>query len=326
MGDLHFNQDLIRFLAEHRSGALTAFFQFFSFMGEIEGYLMVFALVFVAYDKRLALQAGVVVLAAMTANHLLKIVIQNPRPFVLDGDYAHYWAVSARNAAELSAEYSTPSGHAMAGAAFYGFLLLRIQNIWIRFALVVTIILLGVSRPIVGVHYAEDIALGWVLGATIALAAHLWLDCGLKTWDRFQSACRILLVLAFSGLVWIATVQALGRPLAEMPTAFVAYLGFLSGVLLAIPIEHHRLDFNPKGASPFVIAARFVVMAALLVGALALLDWLFAFAAEEASPLGFLLRFLRYAIVGGLGVIATPWLFARLRLARTTQAQTAQSL
>mgnify|MGYP001278530977 CR=1 FL=1 len=315
MYKFEFNQDLIRHLALHRGDGLTTVFQVFSFMGEIEGYLLVITALFVAYDKRLALQSALVVLGAMIANHLAKIIIQNPRPFVVDGDYREHWAVSARNAAELAAEFSTPSGHAMAGAAFYGFLFLRIPSLPFRIGLVVAIIMVGASRPLIGVHYVEDIVLGWVLGAGIALLAHRSLDRTLRAWSELSAAWRLLVVTALSATVWVVTLQALGRPLSQLPTAFVAYLGLLTGLLLTIPIEERRLAFEPQGASARVITMRFAVMIALLFGALALLDWLFAFVAAENSAMGFCPRFLRYAIVGVAGGLATPWLFFRLGLA-----------
>ncbi len=147
---LSFNQELITYLAENRSDVVTEVFQFFSFMGEIEGYLLLVTLVFVAFSKRLAIQSSIVVLVAMTANHLIKIFVKNPRPFVSDGTHFDDWAVSAKNAAELAAEYSTPSGHAMAAAAFYGYLFFRTENKIVRSVLVLAIILVGTSRPIIG--------------------------------------------------------------------------------------------------------------------------------------------------------------------------------
>lgn len=314
MFEFAFNQDLVRYLAEHRSTGWTMFFQFFSFMGEIEGYLLVISVLLVAYDKRLALQAAVVVLCAMIANHLAKIAIQNPRPFMVDGDYAQHWAVSARNAAELAAEFSTPSGHAMAGAAFYGFLLLRIPNLPLRITLLLTILLLGISRPVIGVHFAEDIVLGWILGARIALLAHRCLAQMLRAWGSLGAPWRLCSVTALCALVWIATILALNRPLADLPTAFVAYLGFLAGLLLAIPVEGRRPNFVSQGASAQTIAIRLAVMLALMLSVLLLLEAFFSLAAAETSAIGFGLRFLRYAITGAVGALATPWIFTRLGL------------
>src|SRR5688572_9814270 len=149
MAPLSFNRDLVAALAAPSDSATRTFFQFCSYMGEIEGYLIVIALLYAAYDKRLAVQAASVVVGAMIVNHVLKILIKNPRPFVVDGTFHDNWAVSAANAAELAAEYSTPSGHAMAAAAVYGFLFFRIRTGWVRAALASAVILTGVSRPVI---------------------------------------------------------------------------------------------------------------------------------------------------------------------------------
>ena len=58
---------------------MTWLFQFFTFLGEIEGYVLVISLIFVAYDKKLAFRLSVMALVAMSLNFLLKTVIANPR-------------------------------------------------------------------------------------------------------------------------------------------------------------------------------------------------------------------------------------------------------
>ena len=119
--DLDFNQAWLATIADHRPELVTKVFQAITFMGGVEGYLIVIAWIYCFISKRLAVSASIIVLVSMILNHLLKTFIQNPRPFVVDGTYLDYWAVSPMRAAELVAEFSTPSGHAMAAAAFYGF-------------------------------------------------------------------------------------------------------------------------------------------------------------------------------------------------------------
>ena len=134
MEELPFNIDLIRFLADSRTEFLTRLNQFFTFLGEVEGFVLVVALIYVAFDKKLAYRLSVLTLVTMSLNHLLKTIIMNPRPFITEGTYAERWAVSPGKAAELATEYSTPSGHAMAGAAFYSYLFASVRNTWFRSA------------------------------------------------------------------------------------------------------------------------------------------------------------------------------------------------
>jgi hypothetical protein len=62
MAELPFSIDLIRFLADTRTELLTKAFQFFTFLGEVEGYVLLITLIFVTYDKKLAYQLSVLTL------------------------------------------------------------------------------------------------------------------------------------------------------------------------------------------------------------------------------------------------------------------------
>jgi hypothetical protein len=46
-------------------------------------------------------------LLAMALNHVLKILIKNPRPFLMADTHLENWAVSADRACQLVTEYST---------------------------------------------------------------------------------------------------------------------------------------------------------------------------------------------------------------------------
>ena len=141
MTESGFSLDLIQFLFENRTAPATALFQLFTFLGEIEGYVLVVCLIYVAYDKKLAVRLAVLALVTMSLNHVLKSLIANPRPFIGEGTYAEKWAVSASKAEELATEYSTPSGHAMTGASFYSYLYASVKNRYVRIAAIAALLL-----------------------------------------------------------------------------------------------------------------------------------------------------------------------------------------
>jgi hypothetical protein len=85
MAELPFSIDLLRFLADTRTELLTEVFQFFTLLGEVEGYVLLVTLIYVTYDKKLAYRLSVLTLVTMSLNHLLKTIIMNPRPFIAEG-------------------------------------------------------------------------------------------------------------------------------------------------------------------------------------------------------------------------------------------------
>lgn len=311
--------DLIQFLFEHRSQPATWLFQSFTFLGEVEGYVLVISLIFVAYDKKLAFRLSVMALVAMSLNFLLKTVIANPRPFVAEGTYAEKWAVSPAKAEALVAEFSSPSGHAMAGSAFYTYLYASVKKPCVRIAAVVALLLTGLSRPYLGVHYLEDVVMGWALGIPLALLAIRYARPIRDSWDSRSLPLRLLIVVASSLVLWLATLPFYDSNTLGQPHAFLSYTGFLAGIVVAYPLEARWVDFDPRSSTMLHKALRYAICVALVMGTLLLLDEVCELIATDASPLGNALRYVRYALAGMAGTLLGPVLFGRFGLATVSR-------
>jgi hypothetical protein len=87
--ELPFSLDLLQFLYEHRSVPLTCFFQLATLLGEVEGYVLVVILIYVAFDKGLAFKLSVLVLATMCLNHIMKIHSRRHRGDAARADVVH---------------------------------------------------------------------------------------------------------------------------------------------------------------------------------------------------------------------------------------------
>jgi membrane-associated phospholipid phosphatase len=312
-----FHLDWVQFLVEHRTPFATAFFQLFSFLGEIEGYVLVVAFLYVAVDKRLAFRLSVLVLATMCANHWLKTAIGNPRPFVREGTTRRNWAVSTARARELATEYSTPSGHAMAGSAFYAYLAAKLRSRAARVAAIAAILLTGFSRPVLGVHYVEDVVAGWAVGLAIALAALRFGDRAAAALKRLSPLALFAIVVGASALLWLATRSLYAARAQGPPLAFLSYTGFLAGIALAYPLESRWVGFDPTSSRRATKLLRYALSVSLVLGTSLLLDAAFARVAPDASALGNVLRFLRYAATSVAGFLLAPFLFVKLGLAVT---------
>jgi len=98
---------------------------------------------------------------------LLKLVTDRPRPAL--------WTPLLPTSGS-----SFPSGHAVAGMAFYpllGWLLLRGRGLRLAgYALGMLVgAFIGVGRLYAGAHWPSDVAAGWAIGAGLSLAAIHWL-------------------------------------------------------------------------------------------------------------------------------------------------------
>jgi len=314
---LPFRIDWVQWLDEHRVSGLTEFFQAATFLGNVEGYILVVAFVFVAIDKGLAYRLAILALLTMSLNHVLKTWIAQPRPFVSEGSYATRWAVPQYRADELITEFSTPSGHAMAGAAFYGYGAALARRPAMRALAITALLLTGLSRPYLGVHFVEDVALGWALGLALAFAAFRCARPLAQLWARFSPAQQVGLVLGASLWTWALTLYFYSDSDAGPPVALLTYTGFLAGVVVSAPLERRWANFDPRGGSWLQKGLRYLLCVAGVVGTLLVLDEVFAALAGDASHSmwGAALRFLRYAAAAWVGMAVAPWLFIRMRLA-----------
>ncbi len=315
MAELPFSIDLIRSLAETRTDFLTRVFQFFTFLGEVEGYVLLIPLIYVTYDKKLAFRLSILTVISMSLNHLLKALIMNPRPFITEGSYSEKWAVSPAKAEELTTEYSTPSGHAMSGSSFYSYLYASVKNRRVRIASILLILLTGLSRPYLGVHYLEDVLLGWVLGTSLALLSIKYAENVGNLWSRFSHKQQIIIVGASSLLLWITTRALSDWSTDGQPVAFVGYTGFLMGIVVAYPLETKKVDFDPRSSTVSSKALRYALCVGMVMGTLLLLDEAFAAMSDDYSLLGYLLRYIRYAMAAIAGIYLGPLLFVKLGLA-----------
>jgi len=311
----HFNLALIEVLEAHRTYSLTKLFLFFTALGGFDGYVVVIASIYVLWDKRLAVKLAILALFSMSLNHLLKIWIKNPRPFVTQGTYAKNWAVPRSDDAALVQDYSTPSGHAMSAATFYPYLLRSTNIRWIQTLAVVAPIMIGLSRPYLGVHYVEDVLIGWTIGLAIALFAVKFGGEIETVWSNLTHVQQISFAIAGSVLIALVSIPLNNWHIDIQPRTFLSYAGFLTGIVIAVPLEIKLIDFDPMSHSVLSKALRLLVTIIVVLATLQLLGAVFSLLAAKYSLLGYVFEFIRYIVAGAVGIFVAPFLFTQLKLA-----------
>ena len=157
---LTFDQTVLRWINSFSSPVLDSFFVAFTQLGgvivvaAVAIALFVFFLYKKLYSKALLIALGIGGVALM--NLILKTIFERARPDLWT------WIVAESN-------FSFPSGHSSASAALALCVIVLLWNTkWRRAALIgggVYIVLIGLSRLYLGVHYPTDILGGWLLGA-----------------------------------------------------------------------------------------------------------------------------------------------------------------
>ncbi|MGB8846909.1 MAG: phosphatase PAP2 family protein [Terracidiphilus sp.] len=311
----HFHLAWVEFLSAHRNIYLTHFFHTASFFGSANFYVLFTILLYVVWDKRLAVRLIVVVLLTVAFNDLLKVLIKNPRPFMADGTYKQKWAVSPAEAKSLALEYSTPSGHAMGSAAFYSYLLTFTRNRFVRLGLVLLIVLIGVSRPYLGVHYVEDVLLGWAIGLLFGVAASRYTGTLANLWSKVPHGLQIAITIAGSAMVWLLLFALSGWQIDYQVQEMTGYCGWLTGIVIACPLELRVVNFDPRGGGPAAKLLRFILSIAIMLAVAHILDAAFAPIAKSASIVGSALDYLRYVATSVAAMFFAPFIFCKVKLA-----------
>jgi len=151
------------FFSTIRTPGRTVFFKLMTMIGNPKTAVIIFILVsiFFLYKKqKKVLVAFIITLGiAESITYVAKMVFHRARPL---------------HGLVIETDYSFPSGHATAAMALYGFLLfylLRKKTIPTPIKILVLvlgvalILLIGISRLYLGVHYLSDVLAGYVVGA-----------------------------------------------------------------------------------------------------------------------------------------------------------------
>ncbi|MDP4104533.1 MAG: phosphatase PAP2 family protein [Bacillota bacterium] len=167
-----FDSTIIAFIQGLESPGLTSIMKFFTFIGSgtqvvIIALLVIFFLFKVLHHRRELILFIWVVLGTTILNEILKTIFHRARPTI-------HRIVDANG-------FSFPSGHSMAAFSLYGviaFLLWRHLSTSLGRGMIIIfsifmIIMIGVSRIYLGVHYPSDV-LGGFLASGCMLAVSIW--------------------------------------------------------------------------------------------------------------------------------------------------------
>lgn len=128
-----------------------------NFGGAIFLIFLALVLYIIIKNKKIGLLIWLNLLISASINFTLKNILQRERP-------TEFRLIDEKG-------YSFPSGHSMVSMAFYGFLIYLIykyvKNKKIKYAsifgLTLLIVLIGISRIYLGVHYTSDVIAGFLI-------------------------------------------------------------------------------------------------------------------------------------------------------------------
>jgi membrane-associated phospholipid phosphatase len=268
-------------------------FQFFTFLGNEIFYLIFFPFLLWCVNFKLGIKIGILFLISVYLNALLKILLQQPRPFDLLPALKLYSAEG----------FGFPSGHAQASIlvwcsiAYY-----RKQKIIWYLAFCIAF-LIGFSRVYLGVHFPHDVIGGWFLGGVIFYTYHYKIKYQIENARVFNISLGIKIILISILPIILVILPKTG--------AIISVISVLTGGGWGIVINEEFIHFRGIGGT---ISQRIY---RLLVGTLGVLVFYFGLKVlfpKVNQPAYFIFYFIRYAILGLWITVGAPWIFSMLRI------------
>lgn len=276
------------------------FFRGITFLGEEMFYLLAIPFLFWSVDMMIGARVGIAFLLSAYLNPVFKELFQEPRPFFLD---------STVKLSEADGS-GMPSGHAQTSVMVWGVLAWQIGKKWFWGIAVAFMLLIGFSRIFLGVHFPHQVLAGWTVGIAI-LAVYLLLDPRVEHW---LAGLRLRQQLAVAFFVPVLMALLFQSDSTVSATAVMA--GFGCG--LAISLRY--VPFAANGVW-WLRLLRYVIGAAVMMGIYLGLSALFP---EMDGGLYYLLRFIRYGLLGLWISLGAPWLFVQLHLTQKPTMPTTQ--
>lgn len=298
----------------------------FDFLGKSEFYMIVIPAVYWLVDTGLGLRMALILMASASLNHSFKLLFHSPRP---------YWYSASVTQYAQETSFGLPSGHAQVAAGVWGTPAVRLKQRWVRWVSLLVIFLYGFSRIYLGVHFLRDVLLGWAIGGLTLLAFTVW-EKPVRKWFVRQSmllqiGSAFVSALAFIGLsvlfrVWLGDWQAPASWAAYLqvyPTATAsplsmegvittgaAWFGIVAGYSWQLRSTTLQLNAN----LPAKITTRLLRWLVGTVGILLIYLILSKLFPGGENSTGYILRFVRYGLIGFWITGLSPWVFKWMRL------------
>lgn len=295
-------------------------------MGSEQFFMLAIPILYWTINTRIGLRFGFMLLISNGVNTMIKFLFHQPRPF---------WVNSEVKAMVEEGSFGLPSGHSQNAASIWGIFAHSINKTWVTALILLFILLTGISRIYLGVHYLTDVLTGWLIGF-ILLALFTRYETKVITWFRSQTTSKQVTYAVLSSLVfiliplviralfhnwqapelWVKNVTA-AYPDAEFkPFALsgsITVAGTWVGMLLGlIYLNAKKIKYTPNGT----VLLRVLQLVIGLVGIIALwmgLDQVFP---DGETLIPALLRYLRYALVGLWVSALAPLVFRALKISR----------
>jgi membrane-associated phospholipid phosphatase len=296
-----------------------------SLLGSEGFFLLAMPALYWCVSARLGLRLGLFLMVSVSVNSAFKLGLHQPRPTWLDPQLSAYHDETT---------FGMPSAHAQNSVVVWGVIAQYFGKGWVWAAAIILIILVVLSRLVVGAHFLADVISGLVIGVLVLWALNEW-EKPLTRWlmkknfgDQvlwaLGASIVMILVPAVFILVWskwTLPVEWIQNASQSQPTpaditpfslsSSISSAGAFFGLALGGILLQLKGGFDVSG--PW--KQRLLRYLVGVVGVFALWYGLGLIFPRTETMLSYILRYLRYTLVGLWIIYLAPLVFYQLKLA-----------
>jgi len=164
---------------------LTPIMKFFTWLGYPQAYMILIAIIYWSFDRKLGLRLAIFLPLIASVNSILKQAFHAPRP---------YWMDPNINAIQVSNGFGMPSGHAQASTVWL-YAASCLKRRWLWAIAIIVVLMIGLSRIYLGVHFSSQVLLGWVIGILV-LTSFFRYESKVLRWFLGQKFYRQLILIS----------------------------------------------------------------------------------------------------------------------------------
>ena len=305
---------------QNLGGGLQSIMTIITMLGDQIFYILFMPTIYWCVDAWAGLRIGVMLLTSASFNGFFKVLLKGPRP---------YWISDKIDPGVIESSFGIPSGHAMNSTAVWGWSAIETKNHKAYWAATILVLLISVSRLVLGVHFLSDVLLGLLLGVLL-LVAFSKVQKPLGAWLKKQTLVNQILLAFFSSL-FIIGLNAMAVALSsswQMPAEWVARAGNVDPLSLEGALTTGGLWFGMLGGFAWLRARRGVLQSNFgtwqrvvrylvgIVGVVILYAGLGSLFPDDLGLISAVLRYFRYFLIGIWIACLSPLLFEKLKIGR----------